>query len=249
MKILVPVKRVVDPYVKIHINASQTDVDAQHAKHGMNPFDEIAVEQAAQWRTQQLATEVIALSCGPSSVTEVLRAALARGADSAIGVTTDTPLEPLAVAKVLAHFAKEHSVDCILMGKQAIDDDCNQTAQMVAALLGWPQATFVSSIEKKGEALQCTREIDGGLQVVSVTLPAVISCDLRLNTPGPIPLPKIMKAKSKPLVTHALETLNLEVAPRLKVLSVKAPPARPAGEILEDVSTLISRLKDKEKVL
>ena len=249
VKICVPVKRVVDPYVKVIAKKDESGVETSGAKHAMNPFDEIALEQATKWQAQGLTEEIIAVSIGPQAVTETLRAALARGADKAIHIHTDKTLEPLHIAKILKKIAQDEQVDMIMMGKQAIDDDCSQTGPMLAALLDWPQATFVSAIEKQEDCLVCTREVDGGLQTLRVTIPSVITCDLRLNEPSPIPLPKIMKAKSKPLATIEVDTLGVDLTAKLQVEKVTSPAAKSPGVRVESVDSLLEQLRDKEKVL
>jgi electron transfer flavoprotein beta subunit len=249
MRVLVPVKRVVDPYVNIHVKKDESDVDIATAKRSMNPFDEIAMEQAAQWQEAGITTEIVAVSIGPPAVTETLRAALARGADRAIHVEAPEGGEPLLIAKVLKHIVNKEKSDVVIMGKQAIDDDCNQTGQMLAALLGWPQATFASTITLADNTATVKREVDGGEQTVELTLPAVFTCDLRLNDPRHISLPNIMKAKTKPLDLVALSDMELSPDPRLITLSVKEPPARSPGIRVMDVDSLLDYLRHKEKIL
>lgn len=249
MKVCVPVKRVVDPYVKIIVKKDETGVETAGAKHTINPFDEIAMEQAVTWQSAGLTDEIIAVSIGPQVVVETLRAALARGADRAIHINTDTTLEPLVIAKILKKIVSDEGIDVVLMGKQAIDDDCSQTGQMLAALLDWPQATFVSQIDWEEKTAVCTREVDGGLQTIRVSLPAVITCDLRLNDPSPIPLPKIMKAKSKPLTTVDAQSMSVDLTGTLQIQKTTPPPIKQPGIVVDSVDALITHLKDKEKVL
>ena len=249
MKVLVPVKRVVDFNVKVRVKSDHTGVDTANVKMSMNPFDEIAVEESIRLREKGVATEVVAVSCGVAQCQETLRTALAIGADRALLVQTDTELQPLAVAKLLAAAALKESPALIILGKQAIDDDANQTGQMLAALLDWPQATNASQLEVQGDHVQVTREVDGGLETVSLRLPAVVTTDLRLNEPRYVTLPNIMKAKKKPLETLTPEGLSVDVTPRLKTLSVTEPPARSAGVIVPDVATLVEKLKNEAKVV
>ena len=245
MKILVPVKRVIDYNVKPRVKADGTGVDLANVKMSMNPFDEIAVEEAIRLKEKGIATEIIAVSVGPAKAQETLRTALAMGADRAILVQVDdgVEVEPLAVAKLLKAIADEEGPGIVLLGKQAIDDDSNQTGQMLAALMGRPQGTFASLVAVDGDAVSVTREVDGGLETVKLTLPAVITTDLRLNEPRYASLPNIMKAKSKPLAVKAPADLGVDVAPRLKTLKVAEPPVRQAGEIVADVDTLVAKLK------
>lgn len=245
MKILVPVKRVVDYNVRIRVKSDNTGVDLANVKMSMNPFDEIAVEEAVQLREKGIATEVIAVSIGEAKCQETLRTAMAMGADKAILVETEEALEPLAVAKVLQKLTQEIEPSLIIMGKQAIDDDCNATGQMLGAMLGWGQATFAYSVEIEGNTAKVTREIDGGLQTLSVPMPAIITTDLRLNTPRYASLPNIMKAKRKPLDTRQLADMGVDTAPRLEVLSVTEPPERQAGEMVDSVEQLVGKLKEK----
>jgi electron transfer flavoprotein beta subunit len=255
MKILVPVKRVVDYNVKVRVKADQTGVELANVKMSMNPFDEIAVEEALKIREAGKATEVIALSAGTAACQETLRTALAMGADRAILVETDVELQPLAVAKLLKAVVAKEGVGLVILGKQAIDDDANQTGQMLAALLDWPQAVFASKVELadpstgSGRTARVTREIDGGLETVEVKLPAVFSVDLRLNTPRYATLPNIMKAKKKPLDTVKPADLGVDVAPRLKTVSVTEPAKRKAGIMVKDVGELIDKLKNEAKVI
>ena len=249
MKILVPVKRVVDYNVKVRVKSDGTGVDIANVKMSMNPFDEIAVEEAVRLREKGAATEVIAVSCGVSQCQETLRTAMAIGADRAILVETAVELQPLAVAKLLKALVDREQPGLVILGKQAIDDDCNQTGQMLAALAGLPQATFASKVEVSGEFAQVTREVDGGLETLKVKLPAVVTTDLRLNEPRYVTLPNIMKAKKKPLVVVKPEALGVDVAPRLKTLKVAEPAKRGAGIKVPDVATLVAKLKNEAKVI
>ncbi|WP_304620086.1 electron transfer flavoprotein subunit beta/FixA family protein [Paracoccus sediminilitoris] len=249
MKILVPVKRVVDHNVKIRVKADGSGVDLANAKMSMNPFDEIAVEQAVRMKEAGEAAEVIVVSVGPAQAQEVLRTALAMGADRAILILADGRVEPLSVAKILQRVAQSEGAGMVILGKQAIDDDCNQTGQMLAALLGWSQATFASKIEMEGAHALVTREIDGGLQQIRVTLPAVVTADLRLNEPRYASLPNIMKAKKKPLVQQTPEDLGLSIAPRLTVLRVEEPDARASGIKVGSVAELLDKLKTEAAVI
>lgn len=249
MKVLVPVKRVVDYNVKVRVKSDQTGVDIANVKMSMNPFDEIAVEEATRLKEKGVVTEVIAVSCGVTQCQETLRTAMAIGADRAILVETSVELQPLAVAKLLKALADKEQPDLIVLGKQAIDDDANQTGQALAALLGWPQATFASKVEIADGVATVTREVDGGLETVALTLPAVVTTDLRLNEPRYVTLPNIMKAKKKPLETIKPEDLGVDVAPRLKTLKVTEPPARQAGIKVADVAALVDKLKNEAKVV
>ena len=249
MKILVPVKRVVDHNVKIRVKTDGSGVDLANAKMSMNPFDEIAVEQAVRMKEAGEATEVVVVSVGPAQAQEVLRTALAMGADRAILILADGRVEPLSVAKILQRVAQAEGAGMVILGKQAIDDDCNQTGQMLAALLGWSQATFASKIEMEGAHALVTREIDGGLQQIRVTLPAVVTADLRLNEPRYASLPNIMKAKKKPLVQQTPEDLGLSIAPRLTVLRVEEPVARASGIKVGSVAELLDKLKTEAAVI
>ena len=249
MKILVPVKRVVDFNVKVRVKADQSGVELANVKMSMNPFDEIAVEEALRLKEAGKADEVIVVSAGTTACQETLRTALAMGADRAILVEADAELQPLAVAKLLAAVVKKEGAGLAILGKQAIDDDANQTGQMLAALLDWPQATFASKVELDASSAKVTREIDGGLETVEVKLPAVVTTDLRLNTPRYATLPNIMKAKKKPLDTLKPAQLGVEVAPRLKTLKVAEPGKRKAGVMTKDVSELVSRLRNEAKVI
>ncbi len=243
MKVLVPVKRVIDYNVKVRVKPDQTGVDLANVKMSMNPFDEISIEEAVRLKEAGTATEVIAVSIGPQQAQETIRTALAMGADRGILVKTDEMPEPLAVAKILKAIAEAESPDLIILGKQAIDDDCNQTGQMLAALLGWPQGTFASELRKDGDTLQVIREVDGGLQTVALTGPAIVTTDLRLNEPRYASLPNIMKAKKKPIDMKEIADYGVDVTNRLTVVKVTEPPVREAGEIVEDVPTLVAKLK------
>src|SRR5687768_16431891 len=229
MKLLVPVKRVIDFNVKPRVKADGSGVDLANVKMSMNPFDEIAVEEAIRLREKGVATEIVAVSIGPAKAQETLRTALAMGADRAILVQTDAEVEPLAVAKILAKIAAEEQPGMVILGKQAIDDDSNQTGQMLAAMLGWPQGTFASKFELSGESVNVTREVDGGLETVQLKLPAVVTTDLRLNEPRYASLPNIMKAKSKPLANRTAEELGVDIGRRLETLKVTEPSKRQAG--------------------
>ena len=249
MKILVPVKRVVDYNVKVRVKADGSGLDLGNVKMSMNPFDEIAVEEAVRLKEAGVATEVVAVSAGVPACQETLRTALALGADRAILIETDAELQPLAVAKLLKAVCEREQPQIVLCGKQAIDDDANQTGQMTAALLGWPQATFASKVAVADGKVTVEREIDGGLETVAVTLPAVISTDLRLNEPRYASLPNIMKAKKKPLDTITPEALGVEVTPRLKTLKVSEPAKRKAGVMVSNVNELVTKLKEEAKVI
>ena len=249
MKVLVPVKRVVDFNVKVRVKPDGSGVDTANVKMSMNPFDEIAVEEAVRLKEKGIATEIVAVSCGAAACQETLRTALAIGADRAILVHSDAELQPLAVAKLVAAVVKRESPGLVILGKQAIDDDANQVGQMVAALLDWPQATFASKVEIGGGKAVVKREVDGGLETVEMALPAVITTDLRLNEPRYATLPNIMKAKKKPLDTLDPAGLGVDVAPRLATLKVVEPPKRKGGGRVADVAELVSKLKDEAKVL
>ena len=249
MKILVPVKRVVDYNVKVRVKADGTGVDIANVKMSMNPFDEIAVEEAVRLKEKGVATEVVAVSCGVAQCQETLRTAMAIGADRAILVETDEELQPLAVAKILKALVDKEQPGLVILGKQAIDDDANQTGQMLAALAELPQATFASKVEVQGDAVEVTREVDGGLEVLRLTLPAIVTTDLRLNEPRYVTLPNIMKAKKKPLETVKPADLGVDVTPRLKTLKVAEPPKRSAGIKVPDVTTLVDKLKNEAKVI
>jgi electron transfer flavoprotein beta subunit len=243
MKLLVPVKRVIDFNVKPRVKADGTGVDLANVKMSMNPFDEIAVEEAIRLREKGVATEIVAVSIGPAKAQETLRTALAMGADRAILVTIDDEVEPLAVAKILAKIAEEEQPGMVILGKQAIDDDSNQTGQMLAALLGWAQGTFASKVEVDGEHVNVTREVDGGLETLRLKLPAIVTTDLRLNEPRYASLPNIMKAKSKPLAQKTPADYGVNTAPRLKVVKVEEPSKRQAGVKVASVDELIGKLK------
>jgi electron transfer flavoprotein beta subunit len=249
MKVLVPVKRVVDYNVKVRVKSDGSGVDITNVKMSMNPFDEIAVEEAMRLKEGGKATEVVAVSCGVTQCQETLRTAMAIGADRGILVETDAELQPLSVAKLLKAVADKEQPQLIILGKQAIDDDCNQTGQMLAALLDWPQATFASKVVLDADKVTVTREVDGGLETVELKLPAIITSDLRLNEPRYVTLPNIMKAKKKQLDTLKPEALGVDVAPRLKTLKVVEPPKRSAGVIVPDVATLVAKLKNEAKVI
>ena len=249
MKILVPVKRVVDYNVKVRVKSDGTGVDIANVKMSMNPFDEIAVEEAVRLKEKGVATEVIAVSCGDAKCQETLRTAMAIGADRGILVETSEELQPLAVAKLLKALMDKEQPQLVILGKQAIDDDSNQTGQMLAALAGLPQATFASKVEATGEAVNVTREVDGGLETLALTLPAVITTDLRLNEPRYVTLPNIMKAKKKQLDTVKPEDLGVDVKPRLKTLKVAEPAKRGAGVKVPDVAALVDKLKNEAKVI
>jgi len=243
MKIIVPVKRVIDYNVKPRVKADGSGVDLANVKMSMNPFDEIAVEEAIRVREAGKAEEIIAVSIGPAKAGETLRTALAMGADRAILIETDETVEPLAVAKLLAKVVAEESPGLVILGKQAIDDDSNQTGQMLAALLGWGQATFANTMEIDGDSVTVKREIDGGLQTVKIKLPAIVTADLRLNEPRYASLPNIMKAKKKQMDTKTPADYGVDIAPRLKTLKVSEPPVRQAGVKVEDVDALVAKLK------
>ncbi len=249
MKVLVPVKRVVDYNVKVRVKSDQTGVDLANVKMSMNPFCEIAVEEAVRLKEKGVATEVVAVSIGPVQAQETIRTALAMGADRGILIQTDEDLEPLAVAKLLAAVIGEEAPGIVVMGKQAIDGDNNAVGQMLAALLDWPQATFASKIEIAGDKAEVTREVDGGLQTLSVDLPAVVTADLRLNEPRYASLPNIMKAKKKPIDVKAPGDYGVDTAPRLKVLKVVEPPKRQGGAKVESATELVSKLKNEAGVL
>ena len=249
MKVLVPVKRVVDYNVKVRVKSDNTGVDIANVKMSMNPFDEIAVEEAVRLKEKGVATEVIAVSCGVQQCQETLRTAMAIGADRAILVQTDEELQPLAVAKLLKALVDKEQPGLVILGKQAIDDDANQTGQMLAALAYLPQATFASKVEIADGKAKVTREVDGGLETISIKLPAVVTTDLRLNEPRYVTLPNIMKAKKKPLESVKPEDLGVDVAPRLKTVKVEEPPKRKAGIKVADVATLVDKLKNEAKVI
>ena len=249
MKILVGVKRVVDFNVKVRVRPDGSGVDLTNVKMSMNPFDEIGVEEALRLKEQGLASEVIAVSVGPVQAADTIRTALAMGADRGILVRTDAAIEPLGVAKCLAALVRKEKPDLVILGKQAIDDDCNQTGQMLAALLGWGQGTFASRVVLSDGTAAVTREVDGGLQTVALRLPAVVTTDLRLNEPRYASLPNIMKAKKKPLEDIAVETLDIDVSPRLTVVKVSEPSGRKAGVKVGSVEELVSKLRNEAGVL
>jgi electron transfer flavoprotein beta subunit len=244
MKLLVAVKRVIDFNVKPRVKADQTGVDLANVKMSMNPFDEIAVEEAIRLKEKGVATEIVVVSIGPAKALETLRTALAMGADRAILVQTDDEVEPLAVAKILAKIAEEEQPGLFILGKQAIDDDSNQTGQMLAALLNWPQGTFASKVEVSGDSVSVTREVDGGLETVKLNVPAVVTTDLRLNEPRYASLPNIMKAKSKPLAQKTPADYGVDTAPRIAVLKVAEPPRRQAGVKVGSVDELIDKIRE-----
>ena len=249
MKVLVPVKRVVDYNVKVRVKSDNTGVDIANVKMSMNPFDEIAVEEAVRLKEKGVVTEVVAVSCGVAQCQETLRTAMAIGADRAILVETTEELQPLAVAKLLKALVDKEQPGLVILGKQAIDDDANQTGQMLAALADLPQATFASKVEIEGDKAKVTREVDGGLETIAIGLPAVITTDLRLNEPRYVTLPNIMKAKKKQLDTVKPADLGVDVAPRIKTLKVSEPPKRSAGIKVPDVATLVDKLKNEAKVI
>jgi electron transfer flavoprotein beta subunit len=249
MKILVPVKRVVDYNVKVRVKADQTGVELANVKMSMNPFDEISIEEAVKLKEAGVATEIVAISMGVTQCQETLRTALAMGADRAILVESAVDLQPLAVAKLLKALVDKEAPQLVILGKQAIDDDSNQTGQMLAALLGWPQATFASKVVIASGEAHVTREIDGGLETLAIKLPAIITTDLRLNTPRYATLPNIMKAKKKPLDVVTPEALGVDVTPRLTTLKVVEPPKRKGGVMVADVAALVDKLKNEAKVL
>lgn len=249
MKVIVAVKRVVDYNVKVRVKSDGTGVETANVKMSMNPFDEIAVEEGVRLREAGTAEELIAVSIGPQQCQETIRTALAMGADRGIHVVTDADVEPLAVAKILKSIADSESPDLIILGKQAIDDDCNQTGQMLAALLDWPQGTFASEIELLDGQANVTREIDGGLETLNLNLPMIVTTDLRLNTPRYATLPNIMKAKKKTIDATSPEELSVDIAPRLSVLKVEEPASREAGVIVESVAELVDKLKNEAKVI
>ena len=249
MKALVAVKRVVDYNVKVRVKSDQTGVDIANVKMSMNPFDEIAVEEAVRLKEKGILTEVVVVSCGVTQCQETLRTAMAIGADRGILVETTEELQPLAVAKLLKALADKEQPGMVILGKQAIDDDCNQTGQMLAALADWPQATFASKVEMVDGNLHVTREVDGGLETLKLSLPAVITTDLRLNEPRYVTLPNIMKAKKKQIDIFKPEDLGVDVTPRIKTLKVSEPPKRSAGIKVADVAALVDKLKNEAKVI
>ena len=249
MKVLVPVKRVIDYNVKIRVKADQTGVETANVKMSMNPFDEIAVEEAVRLQEAGAVTEIIAVSVGPQQCQETIRTALAMGADRGILIQTDDEVQPLAVAKLLKAIVDKESPDLVILGKQAIDDDSNQTGQMLAALLGWSQATFASNIELNGDTANITREVDGGLETVKVCMPCIVTTDLRLNEPRYASLPNIMKAKKKPIDQMVPTDLSVDTTPRLMTLKIVEPSKREAGVMVEDVAQLVDKLKNEAKVI
>ena len=249
MKVMVAVKRTIDANVKVRVKADGTGVETANVKMAMNPFCEIAVEEAVRLREANIATEVVAVSAGPQTVQETLRSALAIGADRAVHVQTDALLQPLAIAKLLKAVAAKEQPKLIILGKQAIDDDNNQTGQMLAALLDWPQATFASKLKIEGDNAEVTREVDGGLETLAVSLPCVMTTDLRLNEPRYASLPNIMKAKKKPIDALTPEQLGVDVSPRLKVLKVEEPAKRKGGVKVADVAELVTKLRSEAKVI
>lgn len=249
MKVLVPVKRVVDFNVKVRVKADGTGVETTNVKMSMNPFDEIAVEEAIRLKEAGVVSEIVAISIGPTACQETLRTALAIGADRAVLVEAPADVEPLAVAKLLKAVVDKEAPRLVLLGKQAIDDDSNQTGQMLSALLGWSQATFASKVSIEGDTAKVMREIDGGLETVAVKLPAIVTTDLRLNEPRYVTLPNIMKAKKKTLETQKPDALGVDIASRLKILKVEEPPKRGAGKLVKSVSELTEKLKNEAKVI
>ena len=249
MKVLVPVKRVVDANVKVRVKPDGSGVDLANVKMAMNPFDEIAVEEALRLKEGGKATEIVCVSIGAAQAAETIRTGLAMGADRGIHVKTEGTVEPLAVAKILKKIVDEEKPGIVILGKQAIDDDCNQTGQMLAALLGWPQGTFASKVAIDGDHVSVTREIDGGLQTVKLKMPAVVTTDLRLNEPRYASLPNIMKAKKKPIAEKTPQDLGVDVAPRLKVLKTSEPPGRKAGVKVKTVAELVDKLRNEAGVI
>ena len=249
MKILVPIKRVVDYNVKIKVKSDNSGVDLENVKMSMNPFDEIAVEEAVRLKEKKICNEITAISIGSEKSEETLRTALAVGADKGILVETEENVQPLEVAKILKEIINKNSPDLVLMGKQAIDDDSNQTGQMLSALLGWPQGTFASKLEINEKKINVTREIDGGLETLNMELPAIVTTDLRLNEPRYASLPNIMKAKQKPIEKISPGDLNIEIKQRLKTLKVTEPPKKESGIKIDSVQELVSKLHDEEKVI
>ena len=249
MKVLVAVKRVIDANVKVRVKADGTGVETANVKMAMNPFCEIAVEEAIRLKEAGKATEIVAVSCGPQSSQETIRTALAMGADRGIHVLTDVELQPLAVAKLLKAVIAKEQPGLVILGKQAIDDDCNQTGQMLAGLLGWPQATFASKLAVEDGGFTVTREVDAGLEVIKLKAPALITTDLRLNEPRYASLPNIMKAKKKPIEALTSEALGVDVAPRVKTLKVVEPPKRKSGVKVKSVSELVDKLRNEAKVI
>ena len=249
MKILVPVKRVVDYNVKVRVKNDNSGVELENVKMSMNPFDEIAVEEALRLKEKGIANEVVAISIGASQVQETIRNALAMGADSGIFVESNNNLEPLNIAKIISSIAKKENIDLMILGKQAIDDDMNATGQMIAGLLNWPQATCASKVEISGKTAKVSREVDGGIENIEISLPAVISTDLRLNEPRYASLPNIMKAKKKPISEIKIEDLNIEIKKHLSILKVEEPAKRQSGIMLKTVDELVDKLKNEAKVI
>ncbi len=249
MKVLVPVKRVIDYNVQVRVKSDQSGVELTNVKMAMNPFCEIAVEQAIRMKEAGQAEEIIVVSAGPQKAQETLRTALAMGADRGVHIESDTDLEPLAVAKLLQKVVEKEGAGIVVMGKQAIDGDNNQTGQMLSALLGWSQGTFISAIELNGDTVKVTREVDGGLEKVELRMPAVVTVDLRLNEPRYASLPNIMKAKKKPIDVMSIEELGVDVSPRVQVIKVEEPEKRKAGEIVGSVAELVDKLKNEAKVI
>ena len=249
MKLLVADKRVIDFNVKIRVKADKTGIETANVKMSMNPFDEIAIEEAVRLKEAGTATEIAAVSMGPQACQETIRTALAMGADRGIHVLTDAELQPLAVAKLLKAIVERDKFDLVILGKQAIDDDCNQTGQMLAALLGWPQATFASKLKIADGNASVTREVDGGLETIEIKLPAIVTTDLRLNEPRYASLPNIMKAKKKPIEAISPEALGVDPAPRLKLLKVEEPPRRQGGGKVKSVEELVDKLKNEARVI
>ncbi len=249
MKVLVAVKRVVDYNVKIRVNSDQTAVETANVKMSMNPFDEIAVEEAIRLKEAGLAEELVAVSIGPTQCQETIRTALAMGADRGVLVETDVQADPLGVAKCLKALIEKEAPDLVIVGKQAIDDDSNQTGQMLSALLGWSQGTFASKLELSDGSIKVTREVDGGLETVNLKMPAIVTTDLRLNEPRYASLPNIMKAKKKPIDMTSPDELGVDISPRLTVLKVEEPPKRQAGVMVEDVAQLVDKLRNEAKVI
>ncbi len=245
MKVLVPVKRVLDFNVKVRVKSDESGVDLANVKMSMNPFDEISVEQAVRMQEAGTVTETIAVSIGPDKAAETIRTSLAMGIDRGIHVKTDAEVEPLAVAKILKAIVEQEKPDLVILGKQAIDDDSNQTGQMLAALMGWPQATFANSIDKDGDSLTVGREVDGGIQTIKVTLPAVVTVDLRLNEPRYASLPNIMKAKRKPIDAKTPDDYGVDITPRLTTIKVAEPAGRSAGVKVADAAELVAKLKSE----
>ena len=249
MKILVPVKRVVDYNVKVRVKNDNSGVELDNVKMSMNPFDEIAVEEALRLKEKGVATEVIAISIGATQVQETIRNALAMGADSGIFVEVNDHLEPLSVAKIITSVAKKENIDLIILGKQAIDDDMNATGQMVSAMLGWPQATFASKVEVTDKTIKVSREVDGGTENIEVTIPAIITTDLRLNEPRYASLPNIMKAKKKPINEFKIDDLKIDIKQRLSILKVEEPDKRVSGIMVKTVEELVEKLQNEAKVI